>query len=52
MISLRNVVDQPKALFLVDQVTWEEQDDGAIIAMVTIVRLDASGCMVAARNAA
>ncbi|MGC3966641.1 MAG: hypothetical protein QM775_04510 [Pirellulales bacterium] len=43
MISLKNVGDDPQTLFLVERVTWEEQDDGSRVPIVSVLRLDAAG---------
>ncbi len=52
MISLKNVGDEAQALFLVDRVTWEEQDDGGRLPIVSVVRLDPLGHIVAERPSA
>ncbi|MGC3971422.1 MAG: hypothetical protein QM775_30005 [Pirellulales bacterium] len=52
LVSLKNVADRPQSLFLVERVTWQEQDDGGRIPIVSIIRLDRSGSMVVERPTA
>ncbi|MGC3967934.1 MAG: hypothetical protein QM775_11360 [Pirellulales bacterium] len=46
MISLKNIEGNAQALFLVERVTWEEQDDGGRIPVVSVLRLDRTGTTV------